>query len=57
MADVMVGGGFTQSVKIAGMASAFNIGIERGGAGPLQDMHCTRPSPTAATASGVCPGC
>jgi L-rhamnonate dehydratase len=37
--NVMVGGGFTQSVKIAGMASAFNIGIECGGAGPLQNMH------------------
>jgi L-rhamnonate dehydratase len=37
--NVMVGGGFTQSVKIAGMASAFNIGIECGGAGALQNMH------------------
>jgi L-alanine-DL-glutamate epimerase-like enolase superfamily enzyme len=37
--NVMVGGGFTQSIKIAGMAAAFNIGIECGGAGPLQNMH------------------
>jgi L-rhamnonate dehydratase len=37
--NVMVGGGYTQSVKIAGMADAFNIGIECGGAGPLQNMH------------------
>jgi L-rhamnonate dehydratase len=37
--NVMVGGGFTQGVKIAGMADAFNIGIECGGAGPLQNMH------------------
>ena len=37
--NVMVGGGFTQGVKIAGMAAAFNIGIECGGAGPLQNMH------------------
>lgn len=37
--NVMVGGGYTQSVQIAGMAAAFNIGIESGGAGPLQNMH------------------
>ena len=35
----MVGGGYTQSVQIAGMAAAFNISIESGGAGPLQNMH------------------
>jgi L-alanine-DL-glutamate epimerase-like enolase superfamily enzyme len=37
--NVMVGGGYTQGVKIAGMAEAFNIGIESGGAGPLQNLH------------------
>jgi L-alanine-DL-glutamate epimerase-like enolase superfamily enzyme len=37
--NVMVGGGFTQAAKIAGMAEAFNIGIESGGAGPLQNLH------------------
>lgn len=37
--NVMVGGGFTQGVKIAGMAEAFNVGIECGGAGPLQNLH------------------
>jgi L-alanine-DL-glutamate epimerase-like enolase superfamily enzyme len=37
--NVMVGGGYTQSAKIAGMAEAFNIGIECGGAGPLQNLH------------------
>ena len=35
--NVMVG--YTQAVKIAGMAEAFNIGIESGGAGPLQNLH------------------
>ncbi|HEY4032239.1 MAG TPA: mandelate racemase/muconate lactonizing enzyme family protein [Caulobacteraceae bacterium] len=37
--NVMVGGGYTQAIKIAGMAEAFNIGIESGGAGPLQNLH------------------
>jgi L-alanine-DL-glutamate epimerase-like enolase superfamily enzyme len=37
--NVMVGGGYTQAIKIAGMAQAFNIGIESGGAGALQNMH------------------
>lgn len=37
--NVMVCGGYTQGVKIAGLAQAFNIGIESGGAGPLQNMH------------------
>jgi L-alanine-DL-glutamate epimerase-like enolase superfamily enzyme len=37
--NVMVGGGYTQSLQIAGMAGAFNIGIESGGAGPLQNLH------------------
>ena len=37
--NVMIGGGFTQGAKIAGMAEAFNVGIESGGAGPLQNLH------------------
>jgi L-rhamnonate dehydratase len=37
--NVMIGGGYTQAVKIAGMAEAFNVGIESGGAGPLQNLH------------------
>jgi L-rhamnonate dehydratase len=37
--NVMIGGGFTQAAKIAGMAEAFNVGIESGGAGPLQNLH------------------
>jgi L-rhamnonate dehydratase len=37
--NVMTCGGFTQGVKIAGMAEAFNVGIESGGAGPLQNLH------------------
>ena len=37
--NVMITGGFTQTVKIAGMASAFNVAIANGGAGPLQNMH------------------
>jgi L-rhamnonate dehydratase len=37
--NVMITGGFTQTVKIAGMASAFNVAIANGGAGALQNMH------------------
>ncbi|MGZ3369263.1 MAG: mandelate racemase/muconate lactonizing enzyme family protein [Caulobacteraceae bacterium] len=37
--NVMIGGGYTQAIKIAGMAEAFNVGIESGGAGPLQNLH------------------
>jgi L-alanine-DL-glutamate epimerase-like enolase superfamily enzyme len=37
--NVMITGGFTQSVKVAGMASAFNVAIANGGAGALQNMH------------------
>ena len=37
--NVMVGGGYTQAVQIAGMAAAFNLSIESGGAGALQNMH------------------
>ena len=37
--NVMITGGFTQTVKIAGMASAFNVAIANGGAGALHNMH------------------
>jgi L-rhamnonate dehydratase len=37
--NVMITGGFTQTVKIAGMAQAFNVAIANGGAGALQNMH------------------
>jgi len=37
--NVMIGGGFTQTVKVAGMASAFGVAIANGGAGALQNMH------------------
>jgi L-rhamnonate dehydratase len=37
--NAMITGGFTQTVKIAGMASAFNVAIANGGAGALQNMH------------------
>jgi len=37
--NVMIGGGFTQVVKIAGMAQAFNVPILNGGAGALQNLH------------------
>ena len=34
--NVMIGGGFTQCVKIAGMAEAFNVSIDYGGAGAAE---------------------
>jgi L-rhamnonate dehydratase len=37
--NVTIGGGFTQCVRIAGMASAFNVPIANGGAFPLHNMH------------------
>ena len=37
--NVAIGGGFTQCVKIAGMASAFNVPIANGGAWPFHNMH------------------
>ena len=37
--NVVIGGGFTQCVKIAGMAAAFNVPIDNGGAWPFQNMH------------------
>jgi L-alanine-DL-glutamate epimerase-like enolase superfamily enzyme len=37
--NVMITGGFTQTLRIAGMASAFGVAIANGGAGALQNMH------------------
>ncbi len=37
--NVVIGGGFTQCIRIAGMASAFNLPIDNGGAWPFHNMH------------------
>jgi len=37
--NVVIGGGYTQCVRIAGLASAFNVPITNGGAFPLHNMH------------------
>ena len=37
--NVVIGGGFTQCVRIAGMASAFNMPMDNGGAWPFHNMH------------------
>ncbi len=37
--NVAISGGFTQSLKIAGLAAAFNIPIANGGAWPYHNMH------------------
>ncbi len=37
--NVVITGGFTQCAKIAGMAQAFNVGIDNGGAWPFHNMH------------------
>jgi L-rhamnonate dehydratase len=37
--NVVITGGFTQCVKIAGMAAAFNVPIANGGAWPFHNMH------------------
>ena len=37
--NVCIGGGFTQCLKIAGLAAAFNVPIENGGAWPFHNMH------------------
>jgi L-alanine-DL-glutamate epimerase-like enolase superfamily enzyme len=37
--NVVSSGGFTQSVKIAGLAAAFNVPIANGGAWPYHNMH------------------
>lgn len=37
--NVVIGGGFTQCLKIAGLASAFNMPMANGGAWPHHNMH------------------
>ncbi|HWL46624.1 MAG TPA: mandelate racemase/muconate lactonizing enzyme family protein [Sphingomonadaceae bacterium] len=37
--NVMIGGGYTQVLKIAGFAEAYDVPILNGGAGALQNMH------------------
>jgi L-rhamnonate dehydratase len=37
--NVVIGGGFTQCLRIAGLASAFNMPIANGGAWPHHNMH------------------
>jgi L-alanine-DL-glutamate epimerase-like enolase superfamily enzyme len=37
--NVVIGGGFTQCVRIAGMAATFNVPIANGGAWPFHNMH------------------
>jgi L-alanine-DL-glutamate epimerase-like enolase superfamily enzyme len=37
--NVLITGGFSQCVKIAGMAAAFNISIANGGAWGFHNMH------------------
>ena len=37
--NVVITGGYTQCVKIAGMAAAFNVAIDNGGAWPFHNMH------------------
>ena len=37
--NVVISGGFTQCVKIAGLAAAFNIPIANGGAWQYHNMH------------------
>src|SRR5690606_12195217 len=37
--NVAMSGGFTQCLKIAGMASAFNVSYANGGAWPFHNMH------------------
>lgn len=37
--NVVISGGYTQCTKIAGMADAFGIGVDNGGAWPFHNMH------------------
>lgn len=37
--NVTISGGYTQCLKIAGMAQAFNVPIDNGGAWPFHNMH------------------
>jgi L-alanine-DL-glutamate epimerase-like enolase superfamily enzyme len=37
--NVVISGGYTQCIRIAGMASAFNLPMDNGGAWPFHNMH------------------
>lgn len=37
--NVAIGGGFTQCLRIAGLAAAFNVPLANGGAWPFHNMH------------------
>jgi L-rhamnonate dehydratase len=37
--NVVISGGFTQCIKVAGLAAAFNVPIANGGAWPFHNMH------------------
>ena len=37
--NVVIGGGFTQCLRIAGIASAYNVPMANGGAWPFHNMH------------------
>lgn len=37
--NVCIGGGYTMGMKIAGLAQAFNVSIDNGGAFPFHNMH------------------
>lgn len=37
--NVVISGGFTESLRIAGMAAAYNVALANGGAFPLHNMH------------------
>jgi L-rhamnonate dehydratase len=37
--NVVISGGYTQCIKVAGMAQAFNVTIDNGGAWPFHNMH------------------
>jgi L-alanine-DL-glutamate epimerase-like enolase superfamily enzyme len=37
--NVVISGGFTQCVRVAGLAAAFNVPVANGGAWPFHNMH------------------
>lgn len=37
--NVAIGGGITQCLKVAGLAAAFNVPVDNGGAWPFHNMH------------------
>jgi L-alanine-DL-glutamate epimerase-like enolase superfamily enzyme len=37
--NVVISGGFTQCIRVAGLAAAFNVPIANGGAWPFHNMH------------------